>query len=416
MYTEEGNWDLVGNNIPVFFIQDAMKFPDLVHAVKEEQDRGWPQAASAHDTFWDFVSLMPESTHMLLWAMSDRAIPRSFRFMEGFGVHTYRFVNADGDDTFVKFHWKPRQGLQSVVWNEALKINGADPDFHRRDLYAAIESGDLPQWDLGVQVFDEAFADEFDFDVLDATKLIPEEVLPVRVIARLTLDRVVDNMFAENEQVAFGTHNVIPGIDFSNDPLLQGRNFSYLDTQLKRLGSTNFTQLPGQRPALPGHALPARRPHADRRRSAGRGNYEPNSLTGDDRGPRADVVQGYQSVMREEAGPDPAAAGGVVRRPLQPGPPVLPQPDRGRAGPHRRRLLLRARQGRGPEDPHPDARQPAQRPRGPRPGASPTSSRCRCPRPPRPRCRRAPTCPSRPRSASCSTAPSPSPAASSACW
>ncbi len=189
MYTEEGNWDIVGNNIPVFFIQDAMKFPDLVHAVKEEQDRGWPQAASAHDTFWDFVSLMPESTHMLMWAMSDRAIPRSFRFMEGFGVHTYRFVNADGDDTFVKFHWKPRQGMQSVVWNEALKINGADPDFHRRDLYAAIDSGDFPQWDLGVQVFDEAFADEFDFDVLDATKIIPEEVLPVRVIARLTLDR-----------------------------------------------------------------------------------------------------------------------------------------------------------------------------------------------------------------------------------
>ncbi len=302
MYTEEGNWDLVGNNIPVFFIQDATKFPDLVHAVKEEQDRGWPQAASAHDTFWDFVSLMPESTHMLMWAMSDRAIPRSFRFMEGFGVHTYRFVNADGDDTFVKFHWKPRQGLQSVVWNEALKINGADPDFHRRDLYAAIDSGDLPQWDLGVQVFDEAFADEFDFDVLDATKLIPEEVLPVRVIARLTLDRVVDNMFAENEQVAFGTHNVIPGIDFSNDPLLQGRNFSYLDTQLKRLGSTNFTQLPVNAPRCPVMHF-QRDGHMQTSLQEGRGNYEPNSLTGDDRGPRADVVQGYESVMRQEAGP-----------------------------------------------------------------------------------------------------------------
>ena len=301
-YTEEGNWDLVGNNIPVFFIQDAMKFPDLVHAVKEEQDRGWPQAASAHDTFWDFVSLMPESTHMLMWAMSDRAIPRSFRFMEGFGVHTYRFVNADGDASFVKFHWKPRQGLQSVVWNEALKINGADPDFHRRDLHAAIESGDLPQWDLGVQVFDDAFADEFDFDVLDATKLIPEEVLPVRIIARLTLDRNVDNMFAENEQVAFGTHNVIPGIDFSNDPLLQGRNFSYLDTQLKRLGSTNFTQLPVNAPRCPVMHF-QRDGHMQTDPQLGRGNYEPNSLTGDDRGPRADVVHGYQSVVREEAGP-----------------------------------------------------------------------------------------------------------------
>jgi catalase len=245
---------------------------------------------------------MPESTHMLMWAMSDRAIPRSFRFMEGFGVHTYRFVNAEGDATFVKFHWKPRQGMQSVVWNEALKINGADPDFHRRDLYAAIDSGDLPQWDLGVQVFDEAFADEFDFDVLDATKLIPEEVLPVRVIARLTLDRVVDNMFAENEQVAFGTHNVIPGIDFSNDPLLQGRNFSYLDTQLKRLGSTNFTQLPVNAPRCPVMHF-QRDGHMQTSPQAGRGTYEPNSLTGDDRGPRADVVHGYQSVMRQEAGP-----------------------------------------------------------------------------------------------------------------
>ena len=301
MYTEEGNWDLVGNNIPVFFIQDAMKFPDLVHAVKEEQDRGWPQAASAHDTFWDFVSLMPESTHMLLWAMSDRAIPRSFRFMEGFGVHTYRFVNADGDDAFVKFHWKPRQGLQSVVWNEALKINGADPDFHRRDLYAAIQSGDLPQWDLGVQVFDEAFADEFDFDVLDATKLIPEEVLPVRIIARLTLDRTVDNVFAETEQVAFCTQNVVPGIDFTNDPLLQGRNFSYLDTQLKRLGSPNFNQLPVNAPRCPVMHF-QRDGHMQTSPQAGRGTYEPSSLTGDDRGPRADLVQGYQSVIRQEQG------------------------------------------------------------------------------------------------------------------
>ncbi|MEO6511524.1 MAG: catalase [Nocardioides sp.] len=301
LYTDEGNWDIVGNNIPVFFIQDAMKFPDLVHAVKEEQDRGWPQAASAHDTFWDFVSLMPESTHMLLWAMSDRAIPRSFRFMEGFGVHTYRFVDAAGKDTFVKFHWKPLQGLQSVVWDEALKINGADPDFHRRDLYAAIDSGDLPQWELGVQVFDEEFADSFDFDVLDATKLIPEEVLPVRIIARLTLDRVVDNVFAETEQAAFCTQNVIPGIDFTNDPLLQGRNFSYLDTQLKRLGGPNFTQLPVNAPRCPVMHF-QRDGHMQTDLQRGRGTYEPNSLAGDDRGPRADLVQGYQSVMREEQG------------------------------------------------------------------------------------------------------------------
>ncbi len=302
MYSEEGNWDLVGNNIPVFFIQDPMKFPDLVHAVKEEQDRGWPQAASAHDTFWDFVSLMPESTHMLMWAMSDRAIPRSFRFMEGFGVHTYRLVNAAGEDTFVKFHWKPLQGLQSVVWNEALKINGADPDFHRRDLYAAIDSGDFPQWELGVQIFDDAFADEFEFDVLDPTKIIPEEILPVRTIARLTLDRTVDNVFAETEQVAFCTQNVIPGIDFTNDPLLQGRNFSYLDTQLKRLGSPNFNQLPVNAPRCPVMNF-ARDGHMQTDPQLGRGNYEPNSLTGDDRGPRADVTQGYQSVVREEQGP-----------------------------------------------------------------------------------------------------------------
>ena len=301
LYTDEGNWDIVGNNIPVFFIQDAMKFPDLVHAVKEEQDRGWPQAQSAHDTFWDFISLMPESTHMTLWQMSDRAIPRSFRFMEGFGVHTFRFVNADGESTFVKFHWKPRQGLQSVVWNEAVKINGADPDFHRRDLYAAIEAGDFPQWDLGVQVFDEAFAEEFEFDVLDATKIIPEEQVPVRTIARLTLDRVASNVFAETEQVAFCTQNVVPGIDFSDDPLLQGRNFSYLDTQLKRLGSPNFTQIPINAPRCP-VAHFQRDGHMQMSRQEGRANYEPNSLGGDERGPRADVDNGFTTVPREEGG------------------------------------------------------------------------------------------------------------------
>ena len=285
-YTEEGNWDLVGNNIPVFFIQDAIKFPDLVHSVKEEQDRGWPQAASAHDTFWDFISLMPESTHMALWAMSDRAIPRSFRFMEGFGVHTFRFVTADGKSSFVKFHWKPVQGMQSVVWNEAVKINGADADFHRRDLWNAIQSGDFPEYELGVQVFDDAFADSFDFDVLDSTKIIPEEIVPIRPLGKMTLNRVVDNVFSETEQVAFMTQNVVPGIDFTNDPLLQGRNFSYLDTQLSRLGSTNHTQLPVNAPKCP-VAHFQRDGHMQFAHQRGRANYEPNGFSGDDRGPRA---------------------------------------------------------------------------------------------------------------------------------
>src|ERR1700720_3745296 len=242
-YTREGNWDLVGNNIPVFFIQDAIKFPDIIHAAKQEPDRGFPQAQTAHDNFWDFVSLMPESTHMAMWIMSDRTIPRSFRFMEGFGVHTFRLVNAQGKSTFVKFHWKPKLGLQSVVWNEAVKINGADPDFHRRDLWNTIQSGSYPEWELGLQLFDDAFAEKFSFDVLDATKIIPEEEVPIRKVGRLVLDRCVDNFFAETAQVAFCTNNIVPGIDFSNDPLLQGRNFSYLDTQLKRLGGPNFTNI-----------------------------------------------------------------------------------------------------------------------------------------------------------------------------
>ena len=368
LYTDEGNWDIVGNNIPVFFIQDAMKFPDLVHAVKEEQDRGWPQAQSAHDTFWDFISLMPESTHMTLWQMSDRAIPRSFRFMEGFGVHTFRFVNADGESTFVKFHWKPRQGLQSVVWNEAVKINGADPDFHRRDLYAAIEAGDFPQWDLGVQVFDEAFAEEFEFDVLDATKIIPEEQVPVRTIARLTLDRVASNVFAETEQVAFCTQNVVPGIDFSDDPLLQGRNFSYLDTQLKRLGSPNFTQIPINAPRCP-VAHFQRDGHMQMSRQEGRANYEPNSLGGDERGPRADVDNGFTTRAARGGRAGASRPLGDLRRPLQPGAPVLDQPDRRRAAAHRRGVRLRARQVRAAGHPHPHARQPPQRPRGPREGS-----------------------------------------------
>ena len=300
LYTQEGNWDLVGNNIPVFFIQDAIKFPDLIHAAKQEPDRGFPQAQTAHDNFWDFVSLMPESTHMLMWVMSDRAIPRSFRFMEGFGVHTFRFVNAEGTSTFVKFHWKPKLGLQSVVWNEAVKINGADPDFHRRDLWDAIQSGNFPEWELGVQLFDDAFADEFDFDVLDATKIIPEELVPVRRIGRLVLDRVVDNFFAETEQVAFCTQNIVPGVDFTNDPLLQGRNFSYLDTQLKRLGSPNFTFLPVNAPKCP-FATFQQDGHMATSNPTSRVNYEPNSWTDID-SPREDPEAGFQSFPDDRVG------------------------------------------------------------------------------------------------------------------
>ena len=293
-YTQEGNWDLVGNNIPVFFIQDAIKFPDIVHAVKQAPDRGFPQAQSAHDNFWDFISLMPEATHMVMWTMSDRAIPRSFRFMEGFGVHTFRFVNAGGEGTFVKFIWKPKLGLQSVVWNEAVKINGADPDFHRRDLWDAINTGDFPEWELGVQLFDDAFAESFDFDVLDATKIIPEELIPVRRIGRMVLDRTVDNFFAETEQVAFCTQNVVPGIDFSNDPLLQGRNFSYLDTQLKRLGGPNFTHLPVNAPKCP-VAHFQQDGHMAMINPVGRVNYEPNSWSDEATGPREDPVGGHRT-------------------------------------------------------------------------------------------------------------------------
>jgi catalase len=301
LYTREGNWDIVGNNIPVFFIQDAIKFPDLIHAAKQEPDRGFPQAQTAHDNFWDFASLMPEATHMLMWTMSDRAIPRSFRFMEGFGVHTFRLINERNKSTFVKFHWKPKLGMQSVVWNEAVKINGADPDFHRRDLWDAIRSGNLPEWELGFQLFDEKFADRFAFDVLDPTKLIPEEEVPVQLVGRLVLDRTVDNFFAETEQVAFCTQNIIPGVDFSNDPLLQGRNFSYLDTQLKRLGSPNFSYLPINAPKCPiahfqqdGHMAVAN--------PATRSNYEPNSWEGAEAGPREDPVNGFVTTPVEETG------------------------------------------------------------------------------------------------------------------
>ena len=278
-YTDEGNWDLVGNNMPVFFIQDAMKFPDLVHAVKPEPHHGMPQAASAHDTFWDFVSLMPESTHMLMWVMSDRGIPRSYRMMQGFGVHTFRLVNDQNQSVFCKFHWKPLQGTHSLVWDEAVKISGADPDFHRRDLWEAIESGEFPEWELGLQIFTEAQSDSFSFDVLDATKLVPEELVPVVPVGRMVLNRNPDNFFAETEQVAFCTAHVIPGIDFSNDPLLAGRIHSYVDTQLTRLGGPNFHEIPINSPIA--HVQNNQRDGMHRQAiHRGRVAYEPNSLGG----------------------------------------------------------------------------------------------------------------------------------------
>jgi catalase len=297
-YTKEGNWDIVGNNIPVFFIQDAIKFPDLIHAAKQEPDRGFPQAQTAHDNFWDFISLTPESMHMIMWIMSDRTIPRSFRMIEGFGVHTFRLINAEGKGTYVKFVWKPKMGLQSVAWNEAVKINGADPDFHRRDLWDAIDTGTPPEWDLGVQLFDDDFADSFEFDVLDATKLIPEEQIPVKIIGSFVLDGLVDNFFAETEQVAFCTQNVVPGIGFTNDPLLQGRNFSYLDTQIKRLGGPNFTHIPINAPkGCPVNNF-QQDGHMAMRNPKGRVNYEPNSWGG----PRENPATGYKHFGSEESG------------------------------------------------------------------------------------------------------------------
>jgi catalase len=278
-YTQEGIFDLVGNNMPVFFIQDATKFPDLVHAVKPEPNNEIPQAASAHDTFWDFISLMPESMHMIMWTMSDRALPRSYRMMEGFGVHSFRFVAADGSARFVKFHWKPLLGIHSVSWNEAQQISGQDPDFHRRDLWEAIEDGEFPEWELGVQIVEEADEHRFAFDLLDATKLIPEELVPVQRIGKLTLNRNPDNYFAETEQVAFHTGHVVPGIDFSNDPLLQGRLFSYTDTQLLRLGGPNFHEIPINRSLAPVHNN--QRDGLMRQTiNAGRVNYSPNTLGG----------------------------------------------------------------------------------------------------------------------------------------
>ena len=276
-YTREGNYDLVGNNIPVFFIQDAMKFPDIIHAVKPEPHHEMPQAASAHDTFWDFVSLMPETTHMLMWVMSDRAIPRSFRMMEGFGVNTFRMVNARGVSHFVKFHWKPKLGKHGLAWDEAQKIAGKDPDFHRRDLWESIAQGNFPEWELGLQLIPESKAESLGFDLLDPTKLIPEELVPVLVVGRMVLNRNPDNFFAETEQVAFHPGHVVPGIDFSNDPLLQGRLFSYTDTQLSRLGGPNFHELPINKGVCPFHNFQRDGMH---RMLVNKGQvaYEPNSL------------------------------------------------------------------------------------------------------------------------------------------
>ena len=293
-YTSEGNYDLVGNNIPVFFIQDAIKFPDLIHAVKPEPHHGMPQAASAHDTFWDFASLMPESTHMLMWAMSDRAVPRSLRMMEGFGIHAFRFINARGDSHFVKFHWKPKLGVHGLAWDEAQKIAGKDSDFHRRDLWEAIDSGNFPEWELGVQIVDAGKEAELGFDILDATKLIPESQVPLQIIGKMVLNRNPDNFFAETEQVAFHPGHLVPGIDFSNDPLLQGRLFSYTDTQLSRLGGANFHEIPINRGVCPMHNFQRDGIHRQTI-NKGRVAYEPNTL-GNGTEFRVDgSAQGFQS-------------------------------------------------------------------------------------------------------------------------
>ena len=299
LYTTEGNWDIVGNNIPVFFIQDAIKFPDLIHAVKMEPDRGFPQAGSAHDTFYDFIQFTPEAMHMMMWAMSDRTIPRSLRMIEGFGVHSFRLINDAGESTFVKFHWRPKLGIQSTVWDEAVKLQSADNDFHRRDLFNAITAGNFPEWEFAVQLFTQAEADTFPFDHLDSTKLVPEELVPLQVIGRMVLDRWPDNFFAETEQVAFFPTNVVPGIDFSNDPLLQGRLFSYQDTQLSRLGGPNFHQIPINAPKCP-FANQQRDGHMQMQVPKGRVAYEPSSLAPDSA--RENPKLGFRSFAAEEPG------------------------------------------------------------------------------------------------------------------
>ena len=346
-YTDEGNWDLVGNNIPIFFIQDAMKFPDLVHAAKPEPHFGMPQAGSAHDTFWDFASLMPEITAMLMWAMSDRAIPRSYRTMQGFGVHTFRLVNAAGESQFVKFHWSPRAGTHSLVWDEAVKISGADSDFHRRDLWEAIEAGAYPEYEMGVQIFTEEQAEGFTFDVLDPTKIVPEELVPVVPVGKLVLNRNPDNFFAETEQVAFCAAHIVPGIDFSNDPLLAGRIHSYVDTQISRLGGPNFHEIPINAPLAQTHNNQRDGMHRQAL-NRGRVSYEPNSLGGGC--PFQAGASGFVSFpepMEPEAHKVRGKAG-ALRRPLHAGDALLEQSDARREDPHRQRVSIRAFQGADP--------------------------------------------------------------------
>ena len=312
-YTEEGNWDLVGNNIPVFFIQDAIKFPDLIHAAKMEAKSGYPQAATAHDTFWDYISLTPEASHMVMWIMSDRTLPRSFATMQGFGIHTFQLINAEGQVSFVKFHWKPKAGLQSTIWDETVKIAGADPDYQRRDLFERIDLKNFPEWELGIQVFDKAFADSQPYDVLDSTKIIPEEVLPVQPVGRMVLNRYPDNFFAEVEQVAYCPSHIVPGIGFSNDPLLHGRLFSYLDTQRSRFNTSNFHLIPINAAKSPTNNF-QRDGFMQTNVCKGRANYEPNGLQegdemrpGDEPGPRECPETGYQSYTAF-TGPDEEGA------------------------------------------------------------------------------------------------------------
>ena len=349
-YTREGNYDLVGNNIPVFFVQDAMKFPDLVHALKPEPHHEMPQAASAHDTFWDFVSLMPETTHMLMWVMSDRAIPRSWRMMEGFGVNTFRLVNAKGDSHFVKFHWKPKLGKHALVWDEAQKIAGKDPDFHRRDLRESIEQGNFPEWELGVQLIPEDKVESLGFDFLDPTKLIPEEMVPVLTVGRLVLNRNPDNFFSETEQVAFHPGHVVPGIDFSNDPLLQGRLFSYTDTQLSRLGGPNFHELPINRGVCPFHNFQRDGMHR-MLVNKGQVSYEPNSLASGAEFRVDGGQKGFQSFTEAVEPPKDPPPQPELRRSLQPGLFFLEQPEPGGERAHHRGVPVRAVQGRGSRRP-----------------------------------------------------------------
>ncbi len=360
-YTTEGNFDLVGNNIPIFFIQDAIKFPDLIHSVKPEPDREIPQAQSAHDTFWDFAGLQPESTHMLMWAMSDRAIPRSFRTMEGFGIHTFRLVNAKGKTSLVKFHWKPAAGKHSLVWEESQKLGGIDPDFHRRDLWDAIEAGAGPEYELGLQIMPDSEDQMFEgIDLLDPTKIVPEELCPVQLVGKMVLDTNPTNFFAETEQVAFHPGHLVPGIGLTDDPLLQGRLFSYLDTQLTRLGGPNFSQIPVNRPVADVNDN-HRDGFGQQAVHEGKAAYFPNSTGGGCPFLSTATRGRVRSLPEGSRRPEGGGARGQLRGSLQPGDPVLEQHEPSGEGPHSRRILVRAVQGGGTGDPGADAGQPGQR-------------------------------------------------------